>query len=271
MGLFRRIWFAVVLIFCLKLMLFGAVPCLFLLILWDKLLRVDRGTHRRRVAALCMIWSDWVLSAFCWLGRVRIECRPPARSGTHPSPAIVLVNHRSSFDQIMATAILRRLGHGDVRIVSKREVMGMPVIGRYAREMGCAFVSRGRDPTDLDRIRRCALDAANDGACVMIFPEGTTYGDAVIHTRSSVEYRNVLPPRFGGVRALKRALPDYPVLSMTVNWLDIVDAYDIFRLHNMLGRKLIIEVEEVRGTDGKPVEEWLTEEWLRKDERLTRT
>ncbi len=270
MSLLKRFRFFLALIVCLALLLIGAGIQLRWMALLDRLRGLGAAAHRDRVYAWSLRWADRLMNVFGDIVDFGIAYRLPLRRDP-PPPAIVVVNHRSTFDLLIVYAALWRMGYRKVRSVAKAETVKVPVIGRTAREIGSAFVSRTRDPADLERVRRCALGAAEDGACVLIFPEGTTYGDAVFLTRSDVDFHNVLPPRFGGVRALCQTLPDYPVLSLTVDWLDIQGAYSTARLYALVGKKMIVEAEYLDGIAGRPVERWLTEDWLRKDRRLTRT
>jgi len=271
MALFKRFRFYLALAVCLTLLLLGAGGQFRLISFMDKLRRASPAEHRTRIYAWSLRWAERLMSVFSDIINFSMAYRLPVRKDQAPPPAIVVVNHRSTFDLMIVYSALWRMGYCKVRSVAKVETGRVPVIGRGAIEVGAALVSRSRDPADLERIRLCALGAAEDGACVLIFPEGTTYGDAVFQTRSSIAYRNVLPPRFGGVRTLCQALPDYPVLSLTVDWLDIIGAYDTTRLYSLVGKEMIVEAEYLADVAGRPVEQWLTEEWLRKDQRLTRT
>jgi len=266
MNKFRNARFHLTLLFCLGLLLFGAGLHLRWLGFIDNWRGLTPTEHRTRVYGWGLLWADRLLSLFGSLVDLDIDYRLPP-PGLRP-PAIVIANHRSSLDPLLILAALKRMGYGKVRSIAKEEAACLPVVGRGAREMGSAFVTRRRDPDDIERVRQCALGASRDAACVLIFPEGTTYGDEAFRTRSDVAYQHVLPPRFGGVRTLLEVLPDYRVLSLTIDWQGIDGAHDIGHLRPLAGKRLVVEAVYLDHAPTKPVEEWLTEEWLRKDRRL---
>ena len=83
-------------------------------------------------------------------------------------PGLVIANHVSWVDVVVMMAL-----DGRVRLVSKREVTGWPVIGPLATRMGAIFVDRSAPralPVTVDRVAA----ALREGAMVVVFPEATT-------------------------------------------------------------------------------------------------
>lgn len=212
-------------------------------------------------------WTSRVFRTFTWLMRVKVTTDMPPEG--IDGPAIVIANHRSEFDVFMFPAMIALMGVSRMRGIVKREVGGMMLIGPAARATGCALVARGKDEKDAERVVRCALGAASDAACVAIFPEGTLYGDDRLGTPGQHRFRNLLPPRYGGMRLLRETLPEYPVVSVTIDWNGIPAGTAIPGLHCMFGGHLHITARSVAIADDEPVESWLEREWHRKDELLT--
>lgn len=112
-----------------------------------------------RVGRLQAVWSGWLLAA----AGVRVVV-----TGPRPRPgSLVVANHVSWLDVL---ALNRVVG---VRMLAKAEVRDWPLVGPMAARAGTVFLDR-------DRLR--ALPGAvaavagelRDGACIGVFPEGTT-------------------------------------------------------------------------------------------------
>jgi 1-acyl-sn-glycerol-3-phosphate acyltransferase len=111
-----------------------------------------------------------------------------------PVQAVLVSNHVSWLDPLVIAA------HVPCVPVSKADVLGWPLVGGLARDLGVVFVARGDAGSGASALRsvRAALDS---GACVLNFPEGTTSeGDGVLPFR---------PGMFG--LALRAGAPIVPV------------------------------------------------------------
>lgn len=267
MKLKPKIVFFFALIVCLSIIAVQAYPILLLIIVWDRAWGVGFTEHRERVCRWAMRWSDRAVRVFGKLMRCRFEFRLPERLRAR-RPAVVVVNHRSTFDILLMLAALGRMGFTKVRFVAKREAASVPVIGRAAREMDCAFVGRSGDAADLEAIRERAASALRDGACLVIFPEGTTYHNPAFVSRRVGQYRHLLPPRASGLKTVLSVLTAWPMLSFTLNWGSIQGADTVGGMAPLYGKGISIQGEFVDGPDGEPVEQWLNREWKRKDETI---
>ena len=223
--------------------------------------------HRERVCCWAMRCSSRLIRLFGRQISCRFEFRLPERLCAR-RPAVVIVNHRSTFDILLTLAALGRMGYTKARFVAKREAAAVPVVGRAAREMGSAFIGRSGDSADLEAIRDCAAGALRDGACLVIFPEGTTFHNPAFVSKRAGEYRHVLPPRASGLKAALAVLAAWPVFSMTLDWGDIEGADTAAGMAPLYGKAISVDGEFIAGPDGEPVEQWLNREWKRKDERI---
>ncbi len=84
-------------------------------------------------------------------------------------PAILALNHRSYFDIIAAGAAVVKIGR-PVRVLAKKELFDIPVVGQVFKALGAIRVDRGSGSTDPLRDAAKALEA---GELVALFPQGT--------------------------------------------------------------------------------------------------
>lgn len=84
-------------------------------------------------------------------------------------PAILALNHRSYFDIIAAGAALVKRGR-PVRVLAKKEMFEVPVLGPVFRALGTIRVERG---SGSDEPLRDATKALEGGELVALFPQGT--------------------------------------------------------------------------------------------------
>ncbi|HUG26974.1 MAG TPA: lysophospholipid acyltransferase family protein [Gemmatimonadales bacterium] len=117
----------------------------------------------------------WTRGLLVILGiRVRELGTPPAL------PAFFVANHLSWVDILVLGA---RLGP---TFVAKQEIAAWPVLGHLATATGAIFVDRGRR-RDVLRVLREIDRAVDEGATIVLFPEGTSSrGDQVYPLRPAL-------------------------------------------------------------------------------------
>jgi putative phosphoserine phosphatase/1-acylglycerol-3-phosphate O-acyltransferase len=94
-------------------------------------------------------------------------------------PAILALNHRSYFDVVAAGAALVKRGR-PVRVLAKKELFEVPVLGPVFRALGTIRVDRG---SGSDEPLRDAAKALEGGELVALFPQGTIpRGEAFFET-----------------------------------------------------------------------------------------
>ncbi|WBU63316.1 lysophospholipid acyltransferase family protein [Paracoccus aerodenitrificans] len=162
---------------------------------WGMLTQIRKG--RRGANRVATIWIGYMLRAARWHNGVAVEIRgePPQRG----EDALIAAKHQSFLDILaIASAAGRRA------FVMKREIMHIPIMGWYAREVGCIPIDRTRGRDAMGQIIRQIRErmASEDGVGhLIVYPEGT-------RTRPG-EHR---PYKHGvGTIHLETGLPVWPV------------------------------------------------------------
>ncbi len=131
-----------------------------------------RRPLRRWKSVGIRMWTRGLLAIFGI--RVRELGTPPAL------PAFFVANHLSWVDILVLGA---RLGP---TFVAKQEISAWPVLGHLATATGAIFVDRGRR-RDVLRVLREIDRAVEEGATIVLFPEGTSSrGDQVYPLRPAL-------------------------------------------------------------------------------------
>lgn len=114
---------------------------------------------RRRIAGAC---------SRAFLRAVRIPFSVEGRHRLPSAPCVVVANHASYLDGLVAAAALPP----EFAFVIKKEMRGVPLAGTLLRRMGSEFVERfdrRQGATDARRV----LKRATGGQSLVFFPEGT--------------------------------------------------------------------------------------------------
>jgi 1-acyl-sn-glycerol-3-phosphate acyltransferase len=174
------------------------------------------------------------------------------------TPAIVVSNHVHALDiPFIAWFLSMYCGQKDLRWVVKEEIRRWPAIGYSCTAAGSAFV--GRDPKramhDLKAVRACAKRARNEGASVIVFPEGTRFKKP----DPSSPYRRVLPPHPIIISVLLKIFQDCPVCSLTL--CQHPGGNEKLLDRTLYAQARVTDVNDVR----QDVRAWLTQEWDQKE------
>lgn len=158
---------------------------------------LPKARRHGRIGALrvSQVWIDYMLRAARWHFGVRVEVR-----GTPPDfDCIVAAKHQSFLDILaIAQACPQRA------FIMKKEIMRVPVMGWFAREVGSVPIDRTRGPAARTAMVAAVQKAMRRGlGQLIIYPEGT---------RTKPGERR---PWRGGVAALYAAagLPCQPVAT----------------------------------------------------------
>lgn len=126
--------------------------------------------HGRRGAnRVATVWISYMLRAARWHMGVAVELRgtPPADGEN----ALIAAKHQSFLDILAIACAAERRG-----FVMKKEVMRVPIMGWYAREVGSIPIDRSRGRDAMGQIVTAVRDRINgpEGlGHLIVYPEGT--------------------------------------------------------------------------------------------------
>lgn len=174
--------------------------------------------------------AGWWYRRFLRLLGVRVQVR-----GRPPEGGVLGVsNHVSWLDIIVLGSLV------DAAFVSKAEVGGWPLVGRFARHTGTVFFPRGAHRTgEAGEALRAAMAA---GRCAILFPEATTNAD-------------LMPDRFHARLFAAAIETGHPVQPIAVRYLP---PEDVVRCPLSVDREERGTRNEERFSDGHhPLAPWV--------------
>lgn len=118
------------------------------------------------IRTLTRVWASGILGLIFLLAEVRYSVK--GRLNVPEEPALIIVNHQSAWETIAALVLFP-----DVAIVTKRELLALPVIGWFLRHSPMIPIDRGQSASALrDMLAACRKEVTARRS-VLIFPEGT--------------------------------------------------------------------------------------------------
>lgn len=112
---------------------------------------------------------------------------------------VFMANHQSNFDIPVMTLALDRW---NVRMVAKESLFKIPLFGPAMRRVGHVSVDRAKSRKAMQAIQE-AVDIANSGISMVVFPEGTR----------GTDFSRIGEFKIGGfILALKTGLPIAPIV-----------------------------------------------------------
>lgn len=124
------------------------------------------GLPERIIRPLTRFWARGVLSLLGLIAGIRFSHK--RRYELPAEPALIIANHQSPWETVAALVLFP-----DVAIVTKRELLGLPVIGWFLRYSPMIPVDRGQSASALRAMLTACQKEVAAGRSVLIFPEGT--------------------------------------------------------------------------------------------------
>jgi len=119
---------------------------------------------RNGARTCCKTYSRWVFWSARWMVGIRCEVR-----GTPPQgEVLVAAKHQSFLDIMMIFTALPQ-----AKFIMKKEILWTPVIGQYARLLGCVAVDRGKRGAAIDKMVRDVEAGRAEAGQLIIYSQGT--------------------------------------------------------------------------------------------------
>ncbi|MCG7627029.1 1-acyl-sn-glycerol-3-phosphate acyltransferase [Epibacterium sp. MM17-32] len=112
----------------------------------------------------CKTYARWALWSARWMVGIRTEVR-----GTVPTGEVIVAAKHQSFLDILV--IFNALPQA--KFIMKRELMWTPIIGVYAKRLGCIPVNRGRRGAAIARMVQDVAKEFTEPGQLVIYPQGT--------------------------------------------------------------------------------------------------
>jgi|GEM_PF-3156800 len=200
---------------------------------------------------------------------MRIEFDPSQKDiSSLENSMIIISNHRSLIDIILVYSVMFRLKKPYLRWIIKQGLARTP-FGWAGRETNCGFVSRDKNgQDDLSAVTDCAKKAFFDEASVVIFPEGTRF----IKPIADSGFDHVRPPKRGGFEAIRKQMPEAPILSLTLDWKnnekDTGHGRDLLDAGDFAGACVRISLQLIPAAMVDQDPNWIINHWHQKDRAL---
>lgn len=119
---------------------------------------------RRGAFAACKTYCAYVFWTARWMVGIRVEVR-----GTIPQEEVLVAAKHQSFLDIMM--IFHALPAG--KFIMKREILWTPVIGLYAKGIGCVPVDRGKRGAAIEKMVKDVEAGRSQPGQLIIYSQGT--------------------------------------------------------------------------------------------------
>ena len=119
---------------------------------------------KRGALMACKTYCAWVLWTARWMVGIRYEIR-----GTPPTGEVIIAAKHQSFLDIML--IFYHVPWA--KFIMKRELLWTPIIGLYAKRLGCIPVNRGKRGQAIAKMVQDVAKEFADPGQLIIYPQGT--------------------------------------------------------------------------------------------------
>lgn len=118
----------------------------------------------------CKTYSRWVFWSARWMVGIRTEVRGAPPSGE----VLIAAKHQSFLDIMMIFTALPA-----AKFIMKKEILRTPVIGQYAKLLGCVAVDRGKRGAAIDQMVRDVKAGRQEAGQLIIYTQGTRVAPGV--------------------------------------------------------------------------------------------
>lgn len=125
---------------------------------------------RRGAYAACKGYSRWVF----WTARILVGIRCEVRGDVPQGEVLIAAKHQSFLDIMMIFTALPA-----AKFIMKKEILWMPVLGQYAKRLGCVPVDRGKRGAAIDKMVRDVEAGRAQPGQLIIYSQGTRVAPGV--------------------------------------------------------------------------------------------
>lgn len=115
-------------------------------------------------AQACRMWARYAKWTASWMIGLHAEVRGPVPEGE----VLIAAKHQSFFDILMIYEALPA-----PRFIMKRELLWTPIIGIYAKRLGCIPVDRGKRGAAIQKMLEDVEAGRSAPGQLVIYPQGT--------------------------------------------------------------------------------------------------
>ncbi|WP_068305443.1 1-acyl-sn-glycerol-3-phosphate acyltransferase [Pararhodobacter sp. CCB-MM2] len=187
---------------------------------------------RRGAWSAIHAWTGWVRWTASWMIGLKSEVRGPIPEGE----VMIAAKHQSFFDIILICSVLPR-----PKFIMKKQLVWTPIVGWYAKRIGCVPVDRGRRGAAIKAMVERVNSGKQEPGQLIIFPQGTRVAPGV-----KQDYKV-------GVAVLYQELQN-PVVPVACNVGVFWPRHAIYRKHGLAVVEFLPPIEA-----GKPMREFLAE------------
>jgi 1-acyl-sn-glycerol-3-phosphate acyltransferase len=112
----------------------------------------------------CKTYARWAIWSARWMVGIRCEVRGPVPQGE----VLVAAKHQSFLDILVIFNALPQ-----AKFIMKQELMWTPIIGIYAKRLGCIPVNRGKRGAAIARMIKDVAREFSEPGQLVIYPQGT--------------------------------------------------------------------------------------------------
>lgn len=112
----------------------------------------------------CQAYCHWVR----WTAAVLVGLRSEIRGEVPTDEVVIAAKHQSFFDIIMIVSVVPR-----PKFIMKKELLWAPIVGWYAKKLGCVPVDRGKRSEAMKKMVADVKAGAAQPGQLIIYPQGT--------------------------------------------------------------------------------------------------
>lgn len=120
----------------------------------------------------------WAIRIYClwvrWSASVLVGLKSEIRGQIPSGNTLICAKHQSFFDILILCSVIRC-----PRFVMKREILRLPIVGYYAKRIGCIPIDRGKGSIAVQQMLKGVSSKMPNAGPLIIYPQGTRVNPGV--------------------------------------------------------------------------------------------